>query len=158
MKTIITNILLAIMLMMTSINAQAQKNPFDKFSDYEDVTYIFISEAMLKLVGTTAIPSIDGIDINEIGSKLKSIQIITSEKHTKNSLKSEAMSIIKKESYEKLIQVSEKDNKVDIYFKDGKKNSIIVMVNDEKDDTVLIVFSGEFGTANIAKMLEGRKK
>lgn len=144
--------------MMTSINAQAQKNPFDKFSDYEDVTYIFISEAMLKLVGTTAIPSIDGIDINEIGSKLKSIQIITSEKHTKNSLKSEAMSIIKKESYEKLIQISEKDNKVDIYFKDGKKNSIIVMVNDEKDDTVLIVFSGEFGMANIAKMLEGRKK
>ena len=158
MKTIITNFILAIMLMMTSINAQAQKNPFDKFSDYEDVTYIFISEAMLKLVGTTAIPSIDGIDINEIGSKLKSIQIITSEKHTKNSLKSEAMSIIKKESYEKLIQVSEKDNKVDIYFKDGKKNSIIVMVNDEKDDTVLIVFSGEFGMANIAKMLEGRKK
>ena len=144
--------------MITSINAQAQKNPFDKFSDYEDVTYIFISEAMLKLVGTTAIPSIDGIDINEIGSKLKSIQIITSEKCTKNSLKSEAMSIIKKESYEKLIQVSEKDNKVDIYFKDGKKNSIIVMVNDEKDDTVLIVFSGEFGMANIAKMLEGRKK
>lgn len=144
--------------MMTSINAQAQKNPFDKFSDYKDVTYIFISEAMLKLVGTTAIPSIDGIDINEIGSKLKSIQIITSEKSTKNSLKSEAMSIIKKESYEKLIQVSEKDNKVDIYFKDGKKNSIIVMINDEKDDTVLIVFSGEFGMANIAKMLEGRKK
>lgn len=158
MKTIIVNILVAIMLMMTSINAQAQKNPFDKFSDYEDVTYIFISEAMLKLVGTTTIPSIDGIDINEIGSKLKSIQIITSEKCTKNSLKSEAMSIIKKESYEKLIQVSEKDNKVDIYFKDGKKNSIIVMVNDEKDDTVLIVFSGEFGIANIAKMLEGRKK
>jgi hypothetical protein len=158
MKTVMANFILAIMLMMTSINAQAQKNPFDKFSDYEDVTYIFISEAMLKLVGTTAIPSIDGIDINEIGSKLKSIQIITSEKCTKNSLKSEAMSIIKKESYEKLIQVSEKDNKVDIYFKDGKKNSIIVMVNDEKDDTVLIVFSGEFGMANIAKMLEGRKK
>lgn len=158
MKTIIANILVAIMLMMTSINAQTQKNPFDKFSDYEDVTYIFISEAMLKLVGTTAIPSIDGIDINEIGSKLKSIQIITSEKHNKNSLKSEAMSIIKKDSYEKLIQVSEKDNKVDIYFKDGKKNSIIVMINGEKDDTVLIVFSGEFGMANIAKMLEGRKK
>ena len=157
MKTIITNILLAIMLMMTSINAQAQKNPFDKFSDYEDVTYIFISEAMLKLVGTTAIPSIDGIDINEIGSKLKSIQIITSEKHTKNSLKSEAMSIIKKESYDKLIQVSEKDNKVDIYFKDGKKNSIIVMVNSEKNQTVLIVFSGTFSTSSIAKIFQDTK-
>ena len=101
MKSILTNIIVAIMLAMTSINAQAQKNPFDKFSDYKDVTYIYISKTMLKLVGTTAIPSINGIDINEFGSKLNSIQIITSEKSSKKSLKTEALSIIKKDSYEK---------------------------------------------------------
>lgn len=153
MKSILTNIIVAIMLAMTSINAQAQKNPFDKFSDYKDVTYIYISKTMLKLVGTTAIPSINGIDINEFGSKLNSIQIITSEKSSKKSLKTEALSIIKKDSYEKIMQVSEEDNKVDIYFKEDKKGSIIVMVNDEKDSTVLIVFSGTFSMANILKMI-----
>lgn len=153
MKSILTNIIVAIMLAMTSINAQAQKNPFDKFSDYKDVTYIYISKTMLKLVGTTAIPSINGIDIKEIGSKLNSIQIITSEKSSKKSLKTEALSIIKKDSYEKIMQVSEEDNKVDIYFKEDKKGSIIVMVNDEKDSTVLIVFSGNFSMANILKMI-----
>lgn len=153
MKSILTNIIVAIMLAMTSINAQAQKNPFDKFSDYKDVTYIYISKTMLKLVGTTAIPSINGIDINEFGSKLNSIQIITSEKSSKKSLKTEALSIIKKDSYEKIMQVSEEDNKVDIYFKEDKKGSIIVMVNDEKDSTVLIVFSGNFSMANILKMI-----
>lgn len=153
MKSILTNIIVAIMLAMTSINAQAQKNPFDKFSDYKDVTYIYISKTMLKLVGTTAIPSINGIDIKEIGSKLNSIQIITSEKGSKKSLKTEALSIIKKDSYEKIMQVSEEDNKVDIYFKEDKKGSIIVMVNDEKDSTVLIVFSGNFSMANILKMI-----
>ena len=153
MKSILTNIIVAIMLAMTSINAQAQKNPFDKFSDYKDVTYIYISKTMLKLVGTTAIPSINGIDINEFGSKLNSIQIITSEKSSKKSLKTEALSIIKKDSYEKIMQVSEEDNKVDIYFKEDKKGSIIVMVNDEKDSTVLIVFSGNFSMANMLKMI-----
>ena len=112
---------------------------------------------MLKLIGTEAIPSINGVDIDEISGKLKSIQIITSEKTTKESLKSEAMSIIKKEAYEKLLQISEPDNKVDIYFKDGKKNSIIVMVNGEKNQTVLIVFSGTFSTSSIAKIFQDTK-
>ena len=51
------------------------------------------------------------------------------------------------------MQVSEEDNKVDIYFKEDKKGSIIVMVNDEKDSTVLIVFSSNFSMANMLKMI-----
>ena len=154
MKRYIRQIIAIFVLAMASLNAMAQANPFDKFADSKDVTYVYISEAMLKLIGTEAIPSINGVDINEISGKLKSIQIITSEKTTKESLKSEAMSIIKKEEYEKLLQISEPDNKVDIYFKDGKKNSIIVMVNGEKNQTVLIVFSGTFTTSTIADIFQ----
>lgn len=157
MKRYIRQIIAILVLAMASLNAMAQANPFDKFADSKDVTYVYISEAMLKLIGTEAIPSINGVDIDEISGKLKSIQIITSEKTTKESLKSEAMSIIKKEAYEKLLQISEPDNKVDIYFKDGKKNSIIVMVNGEKNQTVLIVFSGTFTTSSIAKIFQETK-
>ena len=145
------------MLTLTCLSSQAQTNPFDRFAQSEEVTYVYISKPMLKLIGTSAIPSINGINIKEIGSKLNSIQIITSEKSTKKSLKAEAMSIIKKEAYEKLLQISEPDNKVDIYFKDGKKNSIIVMVNGEKNQTVLIVFSGTFSTSSIAKIFQETK-
>lgn len=154
MKRYIRQIIAILVLAMASLNARAQANPFDKFADSKDVTYVYISEAMLKLIGTEAIPSINGVDIDEISGKLKSIQIITSEKTTKESLKSEAMSIIKKEAYEKLLQISEPDNKVEIYFKEGKKNSIIVMVNDEKSETVLIVFSGTFTTSTIADIFQ----
>ena len=142
------------MLTLTCLSSQAQTNPFDRFAQSEEVTYVYISKPMLKLIGTSAIPSINGINIKEIGSKLNSIQIITSEKSTKKSLKAEVMSIIKKEAYEKLLQISEPDNKVDIYFKDGKKNSIIVMVNGEKNQTVLIVFSGTFTTSTIADIFQ----
>lgn len=158
MKRYIRQIIAILVLAMASLNARAQANPFDKFADSKDITYVYISEAMLKLIGTEAIPSINGMDIDEISGKLKSIQIITSEKTTKESLKSEAMSIIKKEAYEKLLQISEPDNKVDIYFKDGKKNSIIVMVNGEKNQTVLIVFSGTFNVSNILQMFKSAKQ
>lgn len=158
MKKFIAKAFAFLVIALTCINANAQDNPFDKFADSKDVTYVYISEAMLKLFGTDVMPSINGVDISEIGSKLKSIQVITSEKATKKSLKSEAMDIIKKHSYERLMQIAEKDNNVDIYHKGGKDNSIIVMVNENNDDTVLIVFSGTFNVSNILQMFKSAKQ
>ena len=68
------------------------------------------------------------------------------------------MDIIKKHSYERLMQIAEKDNNVDIYHKGGKGNSIIVMVNDNNDNTVLIVFSGTFNVSNILQMFKSAKQ
>ncbi len=158
MKQFIAKAFAFFIIALTCINANAQDNPFDKFADSKDVTYVYISETMLKLFGTDVMPSINGMDISEIGSKLKSIQVITSEKATKKSLKSEAMDIIKKHSYERLMQIAEKDNNVDIYHKGGKYNSIIVMVNENNDDTVLIVFSGTFNVSNILQMFKSAKQ
>lgn len=154
MKRFKIHFLSMLMLTLTCLTAQAQTNPFDRFAEYKDVTYVYISKAMLKLIGTNVIPSINGIDVKEIGNKLNSIQIITSEKNTKESLKSEAINIIKKDAYENILQISEDNSKVDIYFKEGKKNSIIVMLNDEKSETVLIVFSGTFTTSTIAGIFQ----
>ena len=158
MKQFIAKAFTFFIIALTCINANAQDNPFDKFADSKDMTYVYISEAMLKLFGTDVMPSINGVDISEIGSKLKSIQVITSEKATKKSLKSEAMDIIKKHSYERLMQIAEKDNNVDIYHKGGKGNSIIVMVNENNDNTVLIVFSGTFNVSNILQMFKSAKQ
>jgi glucose-6-phosphate isomerase len=52
------------------------------------------------------------------------------------------------------MQISENDSKVDIYHKDSKDNSVIVMITDDKEDTVVIVFSGTFTTENVMKMLQ----
>ena len=52
------------------------------------------------------------------------------------------------------MQVAENDRKVDIYHKESKDNSVIVMITDSKNETVLIVFSGTFSTANVMKMLQ----
>ena len=82
MKRFKIHFLSILMLTLTCLTAQAQTNPFDRFAEYKDVTYVYISKAMLKLIGTNVIPSINGIDVKEIGNKLNSIQIITSEKNS----------------------------------------------------------------------------
>jgi hypothetical protein len=155
MNKTISRIIAVVTLAFICATASAQSNPFDKYADTKDVTYIYISKAMLGLIGSKAVANINGIDINEIISKLNSIQIITSgTKSTKESLKSDAQSIVKKGKYEILMQVSENDRKVDIYHKESKDNSVIVMITDSKNETVLIVFSGTFSTANVMKMLQ----
>lgn len=155
MNKTISRIIAVVTLAFICTTASAQSNPFDKYADTKDVTYIYISKAMLGLIGSKAVANINGIDINEIISKLNSIQIITSgTKSTKESLKSDAQSIVKKGKYEILMQVSENDKKVDIYHKESKDNSVIVMITDSKNETVLIVFSGTFSTANVMKMLQ----
>lgn len=157
MKRFISHTLAIILMTIASVNAQAQKNPFDRFADSQDLTYIYISKTMLKFVELDEISNINGIELKKLGNTLESIQIITSNKKTKDSLKSEAMSIIKKETFERVMQVVEKDNNVDIYHKKGKDISIIAMVSVNKDKTVLIVFSGAFDLKDILQTIKTKK-
>lgn len=152
MKRFIAHALAIILMGIASINAQAQENPFHRFADSQDVTYIYISQTMLQLIDIDEIPNINGIELKKFGNSLESIQIITSNKKAKERLKSEAMSITKKEKYAKLMQISEKGNNVNIYYKKGKDDSMAVMVNTSKEETVLIVFKGTFSKQNILKM------
>lgn len=155
MNKAISTALAAIAFIFVCITANAQSTPFDKYADTEDVTYVYISKAMLSLLGSKMMPEINGVNVNEISSKLNSIQIITSgTKATQKSLKTDAMSIVKKNKYEILMQISENDSKVDIYHKDSKDNSVIVMITDDKEHTIVIVFSGTFTTENVMKMLQ----
>lgn len=157
MKRFISHTLAIILMTIASVNAQAQKNPFDRFANSQDLAYIYISKTMLKFVELDEISNINGIELKKLGNTLESIQIITSNKKTKDSLKSEAMSIIKKETFERVMQVIEKDNNVDIYHKKGKDISIIAMVSVNKDKTVLIVFSGAFDLKDILQTIKTKK-
>ena len=46
------------------------------------------------------------------------------------------------------------NGKVRIYFKDGKKQAVILMSTDESNETSVIVFTGTFKIEDIQKMTE----
>ena len=76
-------------------------------------------------------------------NKLHGIQIITSEeKGAAARLKADTQAIIKNGKYDLLMQVDEDDEKVRIYHREGKQQSVVVMLSDDDGEVSVIVFSG----------------
>jgi len=159
MRKIISRILtLALIMLLSSLTANAQVEEFEKYSDMKNVTYVYISKAMLTLAKGLTTPSVPGMDMKNAFGKLNAIQIITTEnKAARTKLKAEVADVVKREKYEMLMQVDEDDSKVRIYFKDGKKQSVILMSTDESNETAVIAFSGSFKIEDVQKMTESSK-
>jgi len=159
MRKIISRILtLALIMLLSSLTANAQVEEFEKYSDMKNVTYVYISKAMLSLAKGLSTPSVPGMNMKGTVGKLNAIQIITTEnKAARTKLKAEVADVVKREKYEMLMQVDEDDSKVRIYFKDGKKQSVILMSTDESNETAVIAFSGTFKIEDVQKMTESSK-
>ncbi|MBR3123691.1 MAG: DUF4252 domain-containing protein [Prevotella sp.] len=145
--------LIALVLLLTSLQTNAQVKEFEKYSDTKNVTYVYISKFMLGMAGKLATPSVAGVNTKSIMNKLSGIQIITSEDKTAAArLKSDTQDIVKRGKYERLMQVDEEGEKVRIYHCEGKKQSAVVMQVEEKDELTVIVFSGKFTLDDVMKM------
>lgn len=138
-----------------SLTANAQVKEFEKYSDTKNVTYVYISKFMLRLAGKASTPSVPGVDMKSIMNKLTGIQIITSEEENAAArLKADTQGIIKQGKYDLLMQVDEDDEKVRIYHRSGKQQSVVVMLTEETAETTVIVFSGTFSLEDVMKMVD----
>lgn len=155
MKSIAIKILFVLAMALMSLQANAQVKEFEKYADTKNVTYVYISKFMLRMAGKAATPSMPGINAKSIMNKLNGIQIITSEeKNAATRLKAETQSIIKQGKYELLMQVDEDDEKVRIYHREAKQQSVVVMISDDAGEVSVIVFSGTFTLEDVMKMTE----
>ena len=112
MKSIAIKIILCVAMMALSLQANAQVKEFEKYADMKNVTYVYISKFMLRMVGKGSSPSVPGVNTQSIMNKLNGIQIISSEEKTSAArLKAETQNIIKQGKYELLLQVDEDDEK-----------------------------------------------
>ena len=153
MKQRMIRTLLCIIVAMASITVNAQVKAFEKYADMKNVSYVYISKYMLGMASKSAMPSVPGVDMKSMISKLTGIQIISSEeKAARTKLKNEVKGILARDKYEVLMQIREDDSKVDIYHCIGKQQSVVVMLTDEDDSTTVMVFSGHFTMDDVMKM------
>ena len=136
-----------------SLQANAQVKAFEKYADTKNVTYVYISKFMLRMVDASSAPSVPGENTESLMKKLNGIQIISSEnKNAIARLKADAQSIVKQGKYELLMQVDDDGDKVRIYHHEGKQQSAVVMMVEEDDEYSVIVFSGTFTLDDVQKM------
>ena len=153
MKQQMIRILLFAVVAMSSLTVNAQVKTFEKYADMKNVSYVYISKYMLGMASKSAAPSVPGVDMKSLASKLTGIQIISSEeKAARTKLKNDVKEILAREKYEVLMQVREDDSKVDIYHCVGKQQSVVVMLTDEDDSTTVMIFSGHFTMDDVMKM------
>ena len=153
MKQTIIKALLCLVVALSSLTANAQVKAFEKYADMKNVSYVYISKYMLGMAGKTATPSVPGVDMKSLSSKLTGIQIINSEeKKARTKLKSDVKEILARDKYEVLMQIKEDDSKVDIYHCIDKQQSAVVMLTDEDDSSTVMVFSGHFTMDDVMKM------
>lgn len=154
MKKFIITLLLAAMPLVTF----AQKNAFSKFDNIEEIANITLNKELFEMVGSVDSSAVGG----EAGAYLKTAKgldrlkiLTTSEKKYKKQLRDAVTDYLKVNSLQELLSVNSGGAKVKIYVKQGSSESIIteglvfVENDNEKDETVLISFTGKIDLNDI---------
>jgi len=140
----------------------AQKNPFEKFTDMDGVTSVYISKNMMSLLPKESKAQYGGVDVTNFIEKLSSILILTSE-NTKiaQEMISLANRRIKENDYELLMRVKSEDGELVNFFMKGKPENIqelIMVVDGKEDESVIMQFLGNFKLQDVEQMTGSFKK
>lgn len=154
--------ILSILLLASVTVAFAQKNPFEKFSDMDGVTSVYISKTMLSMIPKGGKTNFNGVDVGGFLNKLSSILILTSEdKKVAPQMLSLANERVKGRDYELLMRVKSDDNDNVNFFMRGKPekiNELIMIVAGNDGENVIMQFLGDFTLKDVQQMTEGFNK
>lgn len=148
-----------IALIMSMSTIFAQKNPFEKFSDMDGVTSVYISKNMLSLFPKKAKMDYGGVDVGNFVHKLSSILILTSENpKIANEMVSLANNRVKRKEYELLMRVKSEDRDNVKFFMRGtskKIHELIMIVDSDGKEGVVMQFLGNFTLQDVQQMTGG---
>ncbi|NLZ19895.1 MAG: DUF4252 domain-containing protein [Bacteroidales bacterium] len=145
MKRII--VILAALLLGINSFAQNGKSIYQKYSDAEGVTAVYISPAMFRLIGS--IPDLElgdeSVNIAPLIQALSGFYIIDSENPDINGrLRSEVERFINNGKYEMLMEVKESGETVRMYTMGNEKTvEGFVMLAAEADEVTFICLDGQ---------------
>lgn len=150
-------IIAAVLLLSFTALAQDGRSIYNKYSDYEGVTAVYISPSMFKLIGK--IPELpvgdSGMDISPIINSLSGFYLLESGNPSINrSLQADAEKFVKNGTYELLMEVKDSGEKVKFYTCGNDKviNSLVISSFEEKE-CVFITISGEILHSELEKII-----
>ena len=155
MKT--KNWLIAAIILLSSVSVSAQ-DLFEKLGDSDHITSVYISKALLKMFPGMAdkanvnINGVDGIDLDNIVSKLEQVDIYTSDnKEGAQLIRTEAKKLqSQNKSYELLMRVKTESENVTFYAeKEKDRFKSLVMFVDSGEECTLIRLLGSFTAEDI---------
>ncbi|MDK2852991.1 MAG: hypothetical protein PWQ38_1256 [Proteiniphilum sp.] len=149
-------------LALTATGLFAQRNPFEKFTDMEGVTSVYISKNMMSLMPRDSGMKFGNVDVSNFINKLSSILILTSEnKPVAREMIALANKRIQDDQYELLMRIKSDDSERVNFFMKGKPENIremIMIVEDNDGESVIMQFLGEFTLEDAKQITEEMQK
>ena len=150
--------MIAAMLLLTiSSFAQDGKSFYQKYSDTEGVSAVYISSAMFRLMGRIPDLDVEGEDINlaPIIQSLSGLYLISSEdKAVGGDIKADADRFVAGGRYELLLEVKDSGEIVRIYTMGTEKTvSGFVMIAADDAETTFIYLDGKMNREDLENLL-----
>jgi hypothetical protein len=124
-----------------------QNKLFDKFSEMDNVTSVYISKAMFQML-----PNIDagGLNLGDMKEKIESLKILTTEDKSTAEKMRKDFSSLEKRDREELMRVRDGDTRATFFaIKDGDTITELFMLADSDDNFVIIQLLGRFTLQDI---------
>ena len=137
----------ALMIASVAMFAQSGRSIYQKYSDRENVSAVFISSAMFRMIGS--IPDIqveqDSINLTPIIKSLKGLYILeTSNPDIRESIVGDVNSFVESSKYELLMEAKDSGEIVRIYtVGDDRTVESFVMLACEPDEITFICIDGK---------------
>ena len=158
----ITTILAALLLISLSAFSQNGKSIYQKYSEAEGVSAVYISPAMFRLIGKIPDLNVEGedIDLAPVIQSLTGLYIIDSENPAINAdLKADAEKFVLSGHYELLMEAKDSGETVSMYTV-GSKDTVtgFVMIAAEQDETTFIFIDGKMNRDDLDNLLSEAMK
>lgn len=146
-------------LLLTFIGAAAQdgRSIYRKYSEAEDVSAVYISNAMFRMIGSLPDISVkDGsADLTPVIRNLKGCYIIDSKNAgINNALKADVDKFTDSGKFELLMEAKEKGEVVRMFTAGTEKTvSSFVMMSEEGSETTFICIDGEIGREELERLI-----
>lgn len=153
----ITLLVAALFMLTANICAQDSKGIYNKYSDNDEVSAVYISAAMFKLMGK--VPNMDvGNGSMNIGAIIKNLDCMyildCDDPDVSANIKSDVNKYISKYKFELLMEIKDRGEVVRIYTTGSEKTvTQFVMTAAEADAYTLICLDGTMSRADLEKMI-----
>ena len=132
-----------------SFAAFAQDDVFDRLSDMDGVTAVYISKSMF---GSMKGMDMGSLDISKVAGKIEAMQVLTAEKtKAAQAIKTEVDKLVKNKDYEIMMKVKDSDSKVAFYVKreNNKIKGLLMLVDETPKEYTIIQIKGDLSLKEI---------
>lgn len=143
-------LIITIAIIACAFAAMAQNKIFEKYAKMEDVDYVCINKAMFNLAN-----SVLDAELSNLGGIEKMLIISSNTAKGKSQIDRDIEALSNDRNYEILMTAHDGSDNVVFFFTDKRNPHELIIATQEKEESSIIVYAGNFSSKEVFEMLNG---